>query len=305
MSYNYNYILNYSTRRKKIRIINVILTIALILLICAAVFLVFIIKDMLDYDMKVKEYGKTIEKESAYFKLQEQIAYEKEQKRLRNSKPLTENQISLIENIYSLEGNKKAFLTFDDGPTMSVTPLILDYLKEENIKVTFFVLGNRVKANPDLIKREFEEGHYIANHGYSHVYSKIYAKVENVLEEYNYTENAIQEALENPEYHSRVFRFPGGSVGGYYAKMKTKAKEYLKQKNIAYLDWNALSNDAAGAYTKEALMQNIIETVGEKNNVVILMHDAADKILTYETLPEVVEYLRQKGYTFMNLYDIL
>ena len=119
-----------------------------------------------------------------------------------------------MENVSNLiKGKEKiAYLTFDDGPSKTVTPLLLDLLKQENIKATFFVLGNRAKSNPDLIKREFEEGHYIANHGYTHKYSSIYTNSQTVLDEYNYTESCIQEALANPDYHSRVFRFPGGSV---------------------------------------------------------------------------------------------
>lgn len=57
--------------------------------------------------------------------------------------------------------------------------------------------------------------------------------------------------------------------------------------------------------TKEDLFQNVVDTVGEKKNVVILMHDAADKILTYETLPDVIQYLRDNGYQFKTIYDIL
>ena len=226
----------------------------------------------------------------------------KEQERLEQE--LLEEQMQSVENIYTSE-EKRVFLTFDDGPTTTVTPLILDLLKQENIKATFFVLGSRAKANPDLIKREFEEGHYIANHGYTHKYSQIYQSSQTVLDEYNYTEGCIQEALENPDYHSRVFRFPGGSVGGYYKTIKKQAKQFLRQNNIVSLDWNALSKDAEGAHTKETIMQNIIGTVGQKHSVVILMHDAADKILTYETLPDVLQYLRDNGYNFKNLYDIL
>lgn len=259
---------------------------------------------------KNKENQKTKEQEEiTKIKIEEenQIQEEerKEQERLKNSEPFTEEQIEKIENIYNLSEGKNAFLTFDDGPTQSVTPLILDLLKQENIKATFFVLGNRAKANPELIKREFDEGHYIANHGYSHKYSEIYQNTQTVLDEYNYTESCIQEALENPDYHSRLFRFPGGSVGGYYNSIKKEAIGTLKEQGIAYLDWNSLSKDAEGAKTKEELFQNLIDTVGEKQNVVILMHDAADKILTYETLPDVIQYLRDNGYQFKTIYDIL
>lgn len=251
-----------------------------------------------------KQMQEQIRKEQELLEEQKRIEQEKEAKRLKNASTLTEEQMQSIENIYTSE-EKRVFLTFDDGPTEAVTPLILDLLKQENIKATFFVLGNRAKANPDLIKREFEEGHYIANHGYTHKYSQIYQSSQTVLDEYNYTEGCIQEALGNPDYHSRVFRFPGGSIGGYYKKIKKEAKQFLRQNNIVSLDWNALSKDAEGAHTKETIMQNIIDTVGQKQSVVILMHDAADKILTYETLLDVIQYLRDNGYTFKNLYDIL
>lgn len=254
--------------------------------------------------MQNKKLEKELQKEQEIIEEQKRIEQEKEAKRLKNANPLTQEQMGAIENIYTSE-EKRVFLTFDDGPTTSVTPFILDLLKQENIKATFFVLGNRAKSNPDLIKREFEEGHYIANHGYTHKYSSIYTNSQTVLDEYNYTENCIQEALQNPDYHSRVFRFPGGSVGGYYKNIKREAKSYLRQNRIVSLDWNSLSKDAEGAHTKETLLQNVINTVGNKQSVVILMHDASDKILTYETLPSVIQYLRENGYSFKNLYDIL
>lgn len=254
--------------------------------------------------MKDKKLEQELQKEQEILEEQKRIEQEKEAKRLKNANPLTEEQMNTIENIYTSE-EKRVFLTFDDGPTTSVTPFILDLLKQENIKATFFVLGNRAKSNPDLIKREFEEGHYIANHGYTHKYSSIYTNSQTVLDEYNYTENCIQEALQNPDYHSRVFRFPGGSVGGYYKNIKREAKSYLRQNGIVSLDWNSLSKDAEGAHTKETLLQNVINTVGNKQSVVILMHDASDKILTYETLPSVIQYLRENGYSFKNLYDLL
>lgn len=215
------------------------------------------------------------------------------------------NFIKNVGNIYNGTEGKRVFLTFDDGPSKAVTPHILDTLKEHNIKATFFLLGSRVKLNPDLVKREYEEGHYIANHGYSHQYSKIYASSNDVIKEYNKTEQEIRKALGNTNYSSHLFRFPGGSIGGTYSKIKKEAKQELKKQQIAYLDWNALTNDAAGANTKEKIMSNLKKTVGNYNNVVILMHDAPDKILTYETLDEVINYLENKGYAFKNMYDLM
>lgn len=208
-----------------------------------------------------------------------------------------------LNNIYH-SGEKAVYLTFDDGPSRSVTPLILDLLKQENIKATFFVLGARVDLNPSIVKREYKEGHFIANHGYSHIYSNIYSNTGSVLEEYNKTNTAIQNAI-GLEYNGHLFRFPGGSTGGKYHTLKKEAKQLLLDNQIGYIDWNALSSDAAGAKTKEALLENVKQTVGDKQTVVILMHDAGDKILTYEVLPDVISYLREKGYVFKNFYDIM
>ena len=227
-----------------------------------------------------------------------------EEKKNKENSMLTQEQIEAVNQIYHSE-EKRVFLTFDDGPSQAVTPFILDLLKQENIKATFFVLGDRVVSNPELVKRAYEEGHFIANHGKSHVYKEIYSNPQNVLEEYNYTNQVIRDAIGNPDYHSRVFRFPGGSKGGYYSEIKAQAVTLLNQNGIASLDWNCLSRDAEGAKTKEELIQNVITTMGTKQSVVILMHDASNKILTYEALPEIIAYLRGNGYTFCSLQDVL
>ncbi len=88
----------------------------------------------------------------------------------------SEEAKSKIDNIYKLETEeKKAYLTFDDGPSSNVTPQILQILEEEEIKATFFVLGSRAELYPELVKQEYEAGHYIANHRiFSYIYSNIF-----------------------------------------------------------------------------------------------------------------------------------
>lgn len=218
---------------------------------------------------------------------------------------LTSIGINNIQNIYHSD-EKRAFLTFDDGPSINVTPLILDTLRNENVKASFFVLGSRVELYPELVKQEYDEGHYIANHGYSHVYAEIYSSVQAVLDEYFKTQDAIREALQIPEYNSYIFRFPGGSIGGRYASIKSQAKEVLQDNNIAYIDWNALTSDATGQdLTEDEMFDEMIYTTTGKNSVVILMHDASDKIKTANLLPRIIEYLRNEGYTFENFYSII
>ncbi len=237
---------------------------------------------------------------------EERLKAEAQERLEKVNAPLTEEAKHNILNIYNVDdGIKRVYLTFDDGPTKAVTPYILDLLKEYNIKATFFLLGQNVKYNPALVQREFQEGHYIANHGYTHTYSKVYSSVDATLEEYNWTQQAIRDALGNQDFDSKVFRFPGGSTGGRYHSIKQECKSYLLENGIVYLDWNALNEDAAGKYTKEELLENAIESIGTKKNAVILMHDSSDKILTYEMLPDLIEYLKENDYVFCNLYDLL
>ncbi len=216
----------------------------------------------------------------------------------------TPETLAKIENIYEAD-YKRVYLTFDDGPSETVTPQILNILDTYNIKATFFVLGSRVEIYPGLVKEEFEKGHYVANHGYSHRYESIYSSINSVLYEYWKTEGIIKEAIGKPDYYSNVFRFPGGSNGGKYANLKANAKNALAYNNIAYLDWNCLSRDAEGNFNKEELLQHVIDTSQDKISIVVLMHDAGNKITTYEALPSIIEYFINNGYVFENLYNIL
>ena len=285
-------------RTKRLNKIKVALAILVCVLIVLIVFTCIRLVQMYKVSKNVHAYDLWINEVNA------EISAREENEKARFL-PLNEQELENFSNIYKHQDNKRVFLTFDDGPSTSVTPYILDLLSQQNIKATFFVLGSKVEANPDLVKREYDEGHYIANHGYSHKYSEMYSSTQNVLDEYNKTNDLIKEAIGNQNYNSLVFRFPGGSSGGPYNDLKQEAKELLKQNGIASLDWNALTNDAAGANTKEKIMENFYNTVQNKTSIVILMHDAPDKILTYECLPEIIQYFKDNGYEFKTMYDVI
>ncbi len=208
-----------------------------------------------------------------------------------------------IKKIYYSD-EKVVYLTFDDGPSKAITPGVLDVLKKENVPATFFVLGKCVKQHPELVRREFDEGHFIANHGYTHTYSQIYRSSDTVYSEYSDCEKEVQIALDNPKYHTRLFRFPGGSSGGKYNTLKQQAKQFMLSKGIANTNWNALTGDAEGLTTPNQLYNRMVETVGRQGSVILLMHDAADKKGTLECLPRVIQFFRDKGYTFKNFYEI-
>lgn len=277
-------------------------------------FILFVISVICIYNniekSKIKKATLLYSNQLTEMKKQEEIESEEEKKKKAEAienkyKPLSQEEINKMDNIYAHRDQKRVLLTFDDGPTETVTPFILDLLKQEKVKATFFVLGKMVERYPKLVKREYDEGHFIANHSYTHSYSDIYQSTDTVFDEYNRTNEAIKKAVGNPNFNSLIFRFPGGSYGGYYADIKSEAKQKLKEQGITSLDWNALTNDADGANTKEAIMENFHETIQDKTSIVILMHDASDKILTYETLPDIIKYLRENGYEFQTVFDAI
>jgi peptidoglycan/xylan/chitin deacetylase (PgdA/CDA1 family) len=208
-----------------------------------------------------------------------------------------------VVDVY-FEETKKVYLTFDDGPSVC-TDDILDILDQYNVKATFFVLGSNVELYPGLVKRAYDSGHFIANHGYSHRYSQIYTSAQTVLDEYNQTVDAIRKAIGVDNYNPHLFRFPGGSSGGTYESIKREAIEVLKQNQITYTNWNCLTGDSAGSKTVEDMWNELNETSAGDDNLVILMHDAGDKQTTIEFLPQLIEYYQNQGYEFVNYYDVM
>ena len=282
----------FTTKEKTLMIVIIVLMIVGIVVTwinCAK-----IMKANAEYKLAYQQYQEALAKE------QEEL----EKKRQEKLPKLTEVGIENMNHIYSSD-TKRVFLTFDDGPS-SNTNQILDILNERGIKATFFVLGSNVEKNPEVVKRMYDEGHFIANHGYSHVYETIYQSPQAVLDEYNKCNQLVREAIGEQEYNSHLFRFPGGLAGGKYADIKNQANDLLSQNNIVHVDWNALNGDSeTTSPTIEYEMQRIQETVGDKQSVVILMHDAQAKKVTVEALPGIIDYLKGQGYEFKNFYEII
>ena len=282
----------FTTKEKSLMI--VIMVLMLIGIVVIWVSCVNTMRANTEYKLAYQQYQEAIIKE------QEEI----ERKRQEKLPKLTDEGKENIKHIYSSD-TKRVFLTFDDGPS-SNTNQILDILNERGIKATFFVLGSNVEKNPDMVKRMYDEGHFIANHGYSHVYEAIYQSPQAVLDEYNKCNQLVRDAIGEQEYNSHLFRFPGGLAGGKYADIKNQANDLLLQNNIVHVDWNALNGDSETTNpTIEYEMQRIQETVGEKQSVVILMHDAQAKKVTVEALPGIIDYLQGQGYEFKNFYEII
>jgi peptidoglycan/xylan/chitin deacetylase (PgdA/CDA1 family) len=210
-------------------------------------------------------------------------------------KDKVENKEVEKKNIPSNE--KEAFLTFDDGPTKGITSEILDILKQKQVKATFFVIGKMVESNKDILLREKEEGHAIANHSFSHDYKYLYADPNNFVEDINKADAELKNILEG--YNSKLIRFPGGSFG----KELEIYRQAITDAGYHYIDWNSLNGDAEGKgnWPVEKLVQNIKATSAGKNRLVILMHDAPLKQTTVQALPQIIDYLKSQGYSFKTL----
>jgi peptidoglycan/xylan/chitin deacetylase (PgdA/CDA1 family) len=216
--------------------------------------------------------------------------------------PVVQNN---IKNIYSNK-QKYAYLTFDDGPSNEDTEKILDILDRCNIKATFFLVGKEVKLHPEIVKREYSSGHFIANHGYSHNNSKLYKSKESFINEILSTDSAISSAIGVPNFHSHLFRFPNGSKGGFYSPQKKKCIKYLNEIDYTYVDWNVLNNDSIRKFSNENLMKNLKNTFKFKNGtIVILMHDTGDVNKTYDVLEDSINFFKSQGYEFRTFYDFI
>lgn len=210
---------------------------------------------------------------------------------------------TVVNNTYERDGKKVAYLTFDDGPSTTVTPKILDTLKNENVKATFFIVGQTLKDdNKEILKRIVAEGNALANHSYSHDYKKLYPgrviDTNKVMEEYQMTNDKIREFI-GPEFNTKVFRFPGGLMSW---KGRDGIKAKFKENGIHYIDWNSLSGDAEGKKrTANELLERVKTTTKDQEKVVILMHDTYGKEATAEALPQVIQYLKSQGYEFRTI----
>ena len=200
---------------------------------------------------------------------------------------------------------KIAYLTFDDGPTKVATPKVLDILKEEDVKATFFVIGKYVKNNPEIVKRAYQEGHYIANHGYDHSNKKLYQSPESFITEVKNTDIEISKAIEVENYCSHIFRFPNGFMSPNNKNQKKEAVKLLEDMNYTYLDWNCLNNDSVKRYSSFQLLNNLKKSSKNKGTLIVLMHDTKDVSDSSSVLKDSIRYLRDQGYEFRNFYDLI
>jgi peptidoglycan/xylan/chitin deacetylase (PgdA/CDA1 family) len=189
------------------------------------------------------------------------------------------------------EVTKSVYLTFDDGPSDKVTPKILDILKEEDVKATFFIIGKNAERRRYLIEREFNEGHTVAIHSYTHSYRDIYSSAQKLLQDIDACNEIIKQVTGS---YSSVYRFPGGSFG-----LDKELINAVCERGLRYVDWNASTRDAEiWNATPEQLIDAAVTTSSDANNIVLLCHDSTTKTSTAQALKSIIRYYKQNGYMF-------
>lgn len=192
---------------------------------------------------------------------------------------------------------KVIYLTFDDGPSSTITPSLLQILKEENVKATFFVINHSDSLNY-LIKQEYDEGHTVALHSDTHVYSYVYSSVDNYFNDLTSIQNKVSGII---GIKPNIIRFPGGSSNTVSRKyspgiMSILSKEVLNR-GFIYFDWNVSSEDAGGARTASQVYNNVVNNLVYKNNVVLL-HDFESNYKTLNAIRDIIQYGKSHGYIF-------
>ncbi len=192
---------------------------------------------------------------------------------------------------------KEIFLTFDDGPTDSVTPLVLDVLRREGVKATFFLIGRQIRGREHIVRRIAADGHAIGIHTYSHRYNEIYASPKALREDILHCRQAIRLAL--PHYTPRVYRFPGGSFGRADALRRT-----VKGCGLRAYDWNAATGDALHSGSPaDVQLRNALQSAGTRTRVILLQHDGVGQRVTAECLPAIIAHFRAEGFVFKTLEE--
>ena len=201
---------------------------------------------------------------------------------------------------------KVVFLTFDDGIDPTLTPQVMDILKEYGVHATFFHIGYTITPeNGDILKRQITEGHAIANHSLSHNFNLLYpGRVPNqsqIVSEVNQTMANFQ-AILGKDFKTRIFRYPGGHMSWQGLESTDHA---LAKEDIQWIDWNMLCGDAEPLSVRPTTSESMMAYMDgsqkyfpETTVKVVLMHDTAGKELTVQTLPQIIEYFKNQGYTF-------
>lgn len=184
------------------------------------------------------------------------------------------------------EETKYVALTFDDGPRRTTTTALLDGLRERGASATFFLVGEDIEGNEDLVERMAAEGHQVGNHTWSHIRLKG-APPEQVSEELGKTSEKLTEVLGEGTYWVRP----------PYGQLDESQKAQIP---VPMVQWSVDSRDWESKNT-EKIVTKVLKEV--QPNSIILLHDIYPT--SVEAALEIVDKLQAEGYWFVTVQELL
>lgn len=206
-----------------------------------------------------------------------------------------ENQVEKVSAVTGAEvsadtqpdvSTKKVALTFDDGPHPEYTPMLLDGLKERNVVATFFVIGEQAEAHPEIIQREYDEGHLVGNHTYSHVQLNILSD-EQAGEEIQKTNDVIESIIGEPVEYVRP------PYGLWKDSLDKQFEMICIQWDVDTDDWTTTDVDW--------IVNNALKNVEDGD--IILMHDYYKS--SVEAAFIIIDQLKAEGYQFVTVDKLI
>ncbi|ALF54547.1 polysaccharide deacetylase [Nostoc piscinale CENA21] len=188
--------------------------------------------------------------------------------------------------------DKVIALTFDDGPGPKNTTQILEILKQNHIKATFFLVGQMVSFHPQIVKQIAAEGHVLGNHTWHHWYRRM--DVATAASEINRTADLIYKLT---GVKTTLFRPPGGFLHNGLV-------DYAKSQKYAIIMWSDESGDSQRRGQTPTLIKNVVKSA--KPGGIVLMHDGGgNRSRTVKALPQVIADLKAKGYKFVTIPELM
>jgi chitin deacetylase len=202
-------------------------------------------------------------------------------------------QGKIIRQVSLRKETKAIALTFDDGPNPTTTPQVLSILKENNIKATFFLIGGNLKKFPEIGRRVVADGHAIGNHTWHH-WRRLMDEF-TAAREIDDTSAFIYKTL---GVKTSLFRPPNGFLYNGLADYARKEKELV-------VLWSVDSGDWRGSHASvEGLVNKVVNAA--KPGAIVLMHDGGgDRSRTVLALPKIIQELKERGYTFVSVPELL
>lgn len=194
--------------------------------------------------------------------------------------------------------DKEISLTFDDGPDPVVTPQILAILRKKNVKATFFVIGKKVKENPELTRAIINDGNLVGNHSFSHKLTAGWETKVQLKGDYLLAQTEIEKIIGKKP---KLLRPPHGFSSPWFTRE-------IKELGFQIVYWDISAND----WLNNVNAQTMIDVISNKTKpgMIILLHDGLDNHIGSQTklieaLPDIIDDLKQKGYSFVTVDQLL